>query len=139
MTTMGHATRTLPSHTLWPTIVSPGAHVSAMTGSLAPLCTSVTFAQCPRVLRTRLRGNTRVGSPMHRERGDARGSRHPQRWSGLHTRTMFGPHAVHTPRGYETRGEGSTSPGSRLRGCVVWRTSRIFFHLLMAIPHATLR
>src|SRR5712691_2277697 len=43
MTNMGHATRTLPPQTLWPTIVSPGAHVSAMTGSLAPLCTSVTL------------------------------------------------------------------------------------------------
>src|SRR6266568_9533550 len=135
MTTMGQATRTLPSHTLWPTIVSPGAHVSAMTGSLAPLCTSIILAHCPRVLRTRLRGNARVGSPVHRERGDAQGSRHPQRWSGLHTRAMFGPHAVHTPRGYETRGEGSTGPGSRLRGLCCVEDITDFSHLLMAIPH----
>src|SRR2546426_1942579 len=78
MTNMGHATRTLPPHTLWPTIVSPGAHVSAMTGSLSPLFTYVTLAHSQRVLRTRLRGNTRVGQPIHRaqSQGVRRGS-HP--------------------------------------------------------------
>ena len=72
---MGQATRTLPPQTLWPTIVSPGAHVSAMTGSLSPLFTSVTLAHSQRGPRTHLcEGIHESANPfiVHNHRGEQR-------------------------------------------------------------------